>query len=190
MIEVSRPPTPGGFAPRPEGPASRGEAQRPPLPLFGAALAERVNHPTTAQFSIHTTRAPGFFDITEQVDEAVAASGIRDGCALVFALHTTAAIRINEAEPLLIADMEDFLTRMAPPEAEYRHNDFSIRTVNMTPDEEPNGHAHCQHLLLQSGELVPVEGGRVRLGRWQRIFLVELDRPRLREIVVKVMGEC
>jgi secondary thiamine-phosphate synthase enzyme len=142
---------------------------------------------TTYEISIDTTHAPGFFDITDEVERALEASGIADGMALVFSRHTTAAIRINENEPLLIADMEDFLRRIAPAEDEYRHNDFDIRTANMTEDESPNGHSHCLSLLMSSSETVPVENGRLLLGTWQRIFLVELDHPRRRDILVKVL---
>lgn len=139
-------------------------------------------------FTVETERAPQFIDITPQVERAVSESGVQDGFALIFCRHTTAAVRVNENEPLLIADMEEFLKRVAPRELYYRHNDFSIRTHNMTPDEWPNAHAHCQHLLLGASEAIPVEGGRLVLGRWQRLFLVELDRAREREVIVQVFG--
>jgi secondary thiamine-phosphate synthase enzyme len=97
-------------------------------------------------------------------------------------------VRINENEPLLLSDMEEFLKRVAPRELYYRHNDFSIRTENMTEDECPNAHAHCQHLILGASETIPVVEGELALGRWQRIFLVELDRPREREVCVQIIG--
>jgi secondary thiamine-phosphate synthase enzyme len=150
-------------------------------------LVEAPRRRLSSTFTIQTQRAPQFIDITARVAEAVYASGVVDGAALVFSPHTTAAIVINEHEPLLIKDMEAFLTSLAPPHWSYRHDDFSVRTVNMTPDEVPNGHAHCQHLVLPSSEFVPIEDGELGLGRWQRIFLVELDRPRRREVVVKIM---
>ena len=138
--------------------------------------------------TVSTERAPQFVDITDRVQRLVRESGVSNGIAIVFCRHTTAAIRVNENEPLLIADMEEFLKRVAPRDLYYRHNDFTIRTHNMTPDECPNAHAHCQHLLLGSSEAIPVEDGRLVLGRWQRVFLVELDRPREREVVVQVFG--
>ena len=103
-------------------------------------------------------------------------------------MHTTAAIKINENEPLLIEDMEKFLDRLSPKDAEYGHNDFSKRTVNMTEDECPNGHSHCQHLILSTSETLPILLGEPQLGQWQRIFLVELDRPRPREVVIQILG--
>lgn len=139
-------------------------------------------------FTICTHKAPEFIDITEKVEKAVKACGVREGIALVFSCHTTAAIRINENEPLLLRDMEEFLKRLAPRELYYRHNDFEIRTHNMTPEECPNAHAHLQHLLLGTSEAVPIQGGKLILGRWQRIFLVELDRPRERKVLVQVVG--
>lgn len=138
--------------------------------------------------SVTAQRAPQFIDITDQVNECLRRSGIMSGMALVFSRHTTAAIKINEHEPELIKDMEAFLTRLSPPEAAYFHNDFTVRTVNMEEEECPNGHAHCQHLLLSTSETIPVLEGRFVLGVWQRIFLVELDRPRSREVVVQVLG--
>ncbi|MGH2369663.1 MAG: YjbQ family protein, partial [Chloroflexota bacterium] len=66
--------------------------------------------------------------------------------------------------------------------------DFSVRTVNLTENERVNGHSHCRSLLLGASETVPVAGGRLLLGRWQRIFLVELDGPAQRQFVVQAMG--
>ena len=132
--------------------------------------------------------APEFIDITDEVARIVEASGVREGTALVFSRHTTAAVKINENEPLLLRDMSRFLASAAPKEAEYRHNDFVIRTANMTKDECPNGHAHCQHLLLGASETIPVSGGELLLGQWQRVFLIELDRPRPRDVVIQIQG--
>ncbi len=143
----------------------------------------------TNRLIVETTRAPQFVDITQDVAEFVHSTGIRNGCVVIFSKHTTAAIRINENEPLLLQDMERFLERLASRNGDYLHNDFSLRTVNMTEDECPNGHAHCQHLLLSSSETIPIIGGELQLGRWQHIFLVELDRPRAREVVLQVLGE-
>jgi secondary thiamine-phosphate synthase enzyme len=106
----------------------------------------------------------------------------------VFSQHTTAAIVINEHEPLLLRDMARLLRSLAPAGAHYEHNDFTVRTVNMNPDECPNGHAHCQHLFLRTSETIPVIDGVPALGTYQRIFLVELDHPRPRRVLVSVVG--
>ncbi len=137
---------------------------------------------------VQTGVAPHFCDITDTVAACVRAAGTRTGLLTVFCRHTTAGLCINEHEPLLVQDMAEFLTRLAPPGRGYRHDDFSVRTVNMNPDERPNAHAHCQQLLLNSSESIPVANGALVLGRWQRLFIVELDCPRLRELSVCIIG--
>jgi len=134
------------------------------------------------------SKAPEFLDITDEVLGAIEESAVQEGTVTVFSRHTTAAVVINEHEPLLLKDMARFLQTMAPREADYRHNDFVIRTANMTEDECPNGHSHCQHLFLGTSETVPIAEGRPLLGRWQRVFMIELDRPRAREVIVQVQG--
>ena len=141
------------------------------------------------RIKLRATRAPEFIDITRQVRELVRESSIRNGIVIVFSGHTTAAIKINENEPLLLQDMENFLERIAARNGQYLHNDFTIRTVNMNEDECPNGHAHCQHLLMSTSESIPVIDGELQLGQWQSVFCVELDRPRPREVIVQVLGE-
>jgi secondary thiamine-phosphate synthase enzyme len=137
---------------------------------------------------LETTGAPEFHDITDEVIAIVEDSGIDFGQVSVFSSHTTAAIRINEAEPLLLRDMARVLRQLAPSNAYYEHNDFGRRTVNMTEDECANGHSHCQHLFLSTSETVPVIAGRPALGTYQRIFLIELDHPRVRRVLVTVNG--
>jgi secondary thiamine-phosphate synthase enzyme len=130
-----------------------------------------------------------FVDITDEVAQLVRVAGLREGVAHVFSRHTTAAVCIQEAEPLLLEDLRHFLERSAPAEDHYRHNDFRVRTVHMHDDESPNGHAHCLQLMLGTSESIPVEDGELLLGTWQRIFLVELDGPRSsREVVIQALG--
>ena len=85
-------------------------------------------------------------------------------------------------------DMAAMLERLSASTGRYKHNDLELRTGEMNPDECANGHAHCQHLLLGSSENIPVAGRRMELGQWQRIFLLELDRPRQRQLVIQVFG--
>ena len=140
------------------------------------------------------TRAPiEFVDLTAQVEEVVRESGLRDGTVTVFTRHTTAAIRVQEDEPLLLEDLRAFLERLAPREAHYRHNDFRIRTEHMHEDESPNGNSHCLQLLRGTSESIPVAEGKMLLGTWQRLFFVELDGPRpglgpVREVLIQVLG--
>lgn len=135
-----------------------------------------------------TTAALEFIDITDDVVSVVEASGIQFGQVAIFSQHTTAAVKINEHEPLLLRDLARVLRQFAPPNAYYEHNDFSRRTVNMNPDECANGHAHVQHLFLGTSETIPVVDGRITLGTWQRVFLIELDHPRSRRVLVNVVG--
>lgn len=135
-----------------------------------------------------TTSAPEFIDITDDIRRIVDAAGIQFGQVTAFSQHTTAAIKINENEPLLLRDLARTLRHFAPPNAYYEHNDFTRRTVNMNEDECANGHAHCQHLFLSASETIPVIDGRLALGTWQRVFLIELDHPRLRRVLVNIVG--
>ena len=141
------------------------------------------------RLQLQTANAPQFLDITPRVQEFVSESRILNGCVVIYSRHTTGAIRVNENEPLLIKDMERFLERIASRDDYYHHNDLSIRTVNVNDDEYPNGHAHCQHLLLGASETIPIVNGVLEMGQWQSIFFVELDRPRPREVILQVLGE-
>ncbi len=143
---------------------------------------------TCEVLEVETKGAPDFHDITEDVEAIVAESGVRFGQVTVYSQHTTAAVRINENEPLLLRDMARTLRQLAPSDAYYEHNDFGRRTVNMTEDECANGHAHCQHLFLASSETIPVIDGRPALGTYQRVFFIELDHPRIRQVLVTVIG--
>ncbi len=138
---------------------------------------------------LNSKQAPEFIDITEWVGQCVSKSQVENGFAVVYSKHTTAAVRINENEPLLLADMEKFLEKISPRNDDYQHNNFQIRTVNMTPDESPNGHAHLQHLLLGSSETIPVNGGKMQFGQYQSVFFIELDCPRAREVMVQIVGD-
>ncbi len=139
--------------------------------------------------SVDTGRAPEFTDITDQVSQLLRDSEILNGFALVFSKHTTAAITIQEDEPLLLTDMKTTLERIAPSKAHYRHNDFAVRTVHMHEDECTNGHSHCQHMVLGTSETVPVIDGSLALGEYQRLFVVELDPEKTqRQVLVQIMG--
>jgi len=137
---------------------------------------------------LNSGAATEFIDVTDEVAAVVEESGVRDGVVVVYAQHTTAGVAINEAEPLLLGDMCRMLERFASREDEYQHDDLTIRTVNLEPNERANGHAHCQRLFVGASESIPVADGEVQLGKWQRIFFVELDGPRPRSLTVQVMG--
>jgi secondary thiamine-phosphate synthase enzyme len=130
-------------------------------------------------------------DITEEVREAVAESGIRDGIACVYSPHTTCCVRVNEFEQGFLEDIANMLRRLVPNDSYYAHDDWDRRTENFCQEdmEIPNGHAHCMAMLLgTAGESVPVCDGDLGLGTWQRVLFIELDRQRDRRWIVKVVG--
>jgi len=137
---------------------------------------------------VESNDAPEIIDFTDTVRQLVSESGVKNGQVSIYSTHTTFSVMINEDEPLLLRDMEHFLERSAPKDAYYGHNDFELRTVSMRPNECPNGHAHCQHMILGSSEIVPIIDGSPLLGEFQRILLVELDEPKPRQVAVQVMG--
>ena len=141
--------------------------------------------------SIHVTTShpTQFIDMTHRLERLVADAGVCFGILNVQTLHTTTALIVNEHEPLLLDDFRALLEATAPGDVRYQHDDTAARTVNVTDAERPNGHAHCRALLLPSSACLNVVGGRLFLGRWQRVFFVELDGPREREISVLVFGE-
>jgi len=128
-----------------------------------------------------------FIDLTELVEERVRRSGVSDGIVNIQSQHTTAAIAVNENEPLLLEDLEELLERWAPAEARYRHNDLEARLF-VTTDEKPNGHSHARAVCLGTSETLNVVSGQLQLGTWQRVFLVELDGIRDRAVSLVVMG--
>ena len=148
----------------------------------------------TERFEYATQHSSEFVDITADVRAVVERSGVAFGQVLAASAHTTAAVTVQEHEPLLLRDMARVLDRIVPASDYYEHNDFTIRTD--VPEGEPeNGHSHCQHLLIGASETLPIQNGEVRLGVWQSIFLVELDFPpgrfegeQLRSVTVQVMG--
>ena len=130
-------------------------------------------------------------DVTSDVEKAVVNSEIDDGYVLVFSRHTTFAILLNEKESGLLVDASRLLSQLVPACNGYLHDDFEIRTENMHPDEPPNAQAHLRQILAgHSSEYIPVANRALMLGTWQRIMLVEFDRPREREVLIQVCGIC
>ena len=142
--------------------------------------------------SFRTDRCGQFLDITEDVREVVAKSDVQQGMALVYSPHTTCAVVINERESGFIKDFNALMESLVPLEGLYVHDDMDARTENLEDDDHefPNGHAHCRNALLGSAsETIPVQEGDLVLGRWQRVFFLELDRARDRKVQIQVMGE-
>ena len=142
----------------------------------------------TESIELKTQECLQFIDLTDEIANIVQRSQIQTGFANIQTKHTTTAIAINENEPLLLRDMKRVLEKLAPETDEYLHNDFRIRTVNMNPEEDRNGHSHCKAMFLRTSETLNICNSRIQLGTWQRIFLLELDHSRERTVSVMVLG--
>ena len=123
----------------------------------------------------------GFENITPKVDAAVRKSGVQEGLVLVNAMHITASVYINDNEPGLIQDYDDWLERLAPhaPTSQYRHN----RTG------EDNADAHMKRQLMGREVLVAITDGKLDFGPWEQIFYAEFDGRRKKRVLVKIIGE-
>jgi secondary thiamine-phosphate synthase enzyme len=132
------------------------------------------------RFAVQTSGHRDIHDITEQVAEIVARSGVRVGIAHVFNVGSTGAIGTIEFEPGLQGDLPEMLDKLMPPSRHYGHE---------LAWHDGNGHSHLQATLLGPSISVPVDGGQLVLGTWQQVFHLECDiKPRRREIVVTVLG--
>lgn len=139
-------------------------------------------------FELSTREELEFIDLTERVLEFVAGSDVVDGLVNIQTLHTTTAVIVNENEPLLLQDIRKRLEEFASKQLTYSHDNFEIRTVNMCDDECRNGHSHCKAITLPTSITLNIIDRKLQLGRWQRIFLVELDRARKRKVLVQILG--
>ena len=153
-------------------------------------VSEVSNKVSSYKLLVQSNREPEFIDITDEVQEHINQSDIDNGICVVFSRHTTAAITIQENEPLLLEDFSNMLEKASPKQGQYQHNDFSVRTVNMNEDECPNGHSHCRQITLGTSETIPLIDGILALGKWQSIFMIELDQEaqQPREIIIQVVG--
>jgi secondary thiamine-phosphate synthase enzyme len=130
---------------------------------------------------LRTPTRRAFLNITPRVEEALAASGVREGLCLVNAMHITASVFINDDEPGLHADYERWLEGLAPhePVTAYAHN----RTG------EDNGDAHLKRQVMGREVVIAVTAGRLDFGPWEQIFYGEFDGRRPKRILIKIIGE-
>ena len=149
------------------------------------AALDAVRH---RSLRIETRRPTEFVDITDAIADAVRRTGFGEGFVMVQTRHTTTGLLVNEHEPLLLEDLEALFERLAPAGGVYAHDDFRRRTVNMTPGERRNGHAHCRAALVRASECVAVTGGLLGLGRWQRVFFVDFDGGQHRTVSLTFVG--
>ncbi len=139
--------------------------------------------------NLKTATTLDFIDITDKIQKILKNIKIKNGIVNIQSLHTTMAIIVNEAEPLLISDIKKMLERIAPRTMRYMHDNFDIRTVNMCDGECDNGHSHCKAAHLPVSQLLNILGGKLQIGQWQRVFAIELDRARPRKVALQIIGE-
>ncbi len=137
---------------------------------------------------VSTGQGISFHELTPALQTLVAESGLQEGLALVSCGHTTTALIVNENEPRLLEDLRRFLMRLAPPGVGYLHDDIELR--DCPPDEPRNAHSHLVAMLLNSTETIAIGQGKLILGSWQSLLLVELDGPRERSIHVQLLGSA
>ena len=128
--------------------------------------------------NIRTSKQVELVDITEDVKGEIHKSGIVNGICVVSTSHTTTAIILNENETGLRHDIQDFLEKLIPSSALYQHDRI-----------DNNADAHLKAIMLGPSETIPVIGGEIVLGTWQRIFFVELDGPRQRTVNITVVNQ-
>jgi secondary thiamine-phosphate synthase enzyme len=134
---------------------------------------------TTEYLWFNTKKHREYINVTRQVEEIVAKSGIKEGMVLVSAMHITAGVYVNDAESGLIADIDEWLDDLAPFNSSYRHH----RTG------ETNGDAHLKSLIVHHEVIVPITDGGLDFGPWQQIYYAEFDGQRRKRVIIKVMGE-
>lgn len=127
----------------------------------------------------NTKKHREYIHITPQVEAAVRESSVQEGLCLVSAMHITASIYVNDDESGLIADIDEWLERLAPFRDDYRHHQTG----------ETNGDSHLKSLLLHQSVTLPVTNGKLDLGTWQRIFYAEFDGQRRKRAIIKIIGE-
>jgi len=133
----------------------------------------------TEYLTFKTNKHREYINITDEVAEVVAGSGIAEGMVLVSAMHITAGVFVNDAESGLLADIDEWLEQLAPFRKDYRHH----RTG------ETNGDAHLKNLLVHHEVILPITAGRLDLGPWQQVYYAEFDGQRPKRLVIKAIGE-
>lgn len=133
--------------------------------------------------TLETTAPIQLLDITEELRQRCAASGVHDGLVTLLSRHTTASICLNERETQLQRDMVTFLKRLVPRDGDYLHNLAPV-------DDRDNAHAHLLALFTNASETIPIADGELLLGGWQSVFFVELDGPRPeRSVTLQFLGQ-
>jgi secondary thiamine-phosphate synthase enzyme len=133
----------------------------------------------TEYLTFNTKKHREYVHITPQVEAAVSKSGVQEGLALVSAMHITAGVYVNDNEPGLIHDIDQWLEKLAPFRQDYRHHETG----------EDNGDSHLKAILVHHQVVLPITKGRLDLGTWQRVFYAEFDGQRSKRVLIKIIGE-
>ena len=133
----------------------------------------------TKYLTFHTRKKREYLNITAEVQMAVQESHVQEGMILVSAMHITAGVFINDNESGFLKDLDDFLERLAPEDAYYRHHQTG----------ESNGDAHLKNIVVHPQVILPITKGLLDLGPWQQVFYAEFDGQRSKRLILKVMGE-
>ncbi|MFA7528607.1 MAG: secondary thiamine-phosphate synthase enzyme YjbQ [Bacilli bacterium] len=131
-------------------------------------------------FVIHTKERRKLINITSRLEEAVRKSGIKEGLLLCNPMHITSSVFINDDEPGLHQDYENWLEKLAPekPYSMYHHNGY-----------EDNADAHLKRTIMGREVVVAITDGRLDLGTWERVFYGEFDGKRDKRVLIKIIGE-
>jgi len=133
------------------------------------------------KFSVETKGHYDFIDITQKVEDAVKQSGVKQGMVLIFTKGSTVALTTMEYEEGIIKDLKNVFEKIAPENADYQHH---------LKWGDHNGAAHIKSAMLKTSLTIPVEQGKLYLGTWQQIVLIDFDeKPREREILVKIIKD-
>lgn len=127
----------------------------------------------------NTKKHREYINITNEVEQTLQESGIKEGMILVSAMHITAGIYVNDAESGLISDIDKWLEELAPFDINYNHHHTG----------ETNGDSHLKSLLIGHEVIIPVTNGQLDFGTWQQVYYAEFDGQRRKRVLIKVMGE-
>ena len=130
---------------------------------------------------LHSEGEGDIIDLTTQLSNIVKDSEIKNGTVTIFVSGSTAAVTTIEYEPGLVHDFPEMLSRIAPRDIEYEHDNTW---------HDGNGHSHVRSSLIGPSITIPIVQGKLTLGRWQQVVLLEMDtRPRTRTVILQIMGE-
>ena len=134
---------------------------------------------STEYFWFNTPEHRAYVNITDDVSKVVGKSGVQEGFVLVSAMHITAGVFVNDDEPGILEDIDNWLEELAPMAQDYQHHNTG----------ETNADSHLKNILVGHQVIVPITKGQLDLGPWQQVFYAEFDGQRRKRLMMKVIGE-